>query len=508
MAAGSSTIKQLPPQHQVFINFCWEDFHYGFISHLVTALTSNNINVFTDNIKVQLKLNMIDESRKKREDSRIALVIFSEKYTESRWLLRELTMIADCVEKGKLVAIPIFYKLDPSTVKGLKGQFGDAFRYLRENDATKEMWKKALKSISEEMGIIVDQNSDETEILETTVVEVKRVLAQISSEGSQKAYVDSSENIDTSTSAGSEKDKTFGIKQRMKELEDKLDLNKITSQLGMIIACLLLLLFCLQQVAYMSTLLRSEGDVIDRIVENIPKMLQYIPAYTTENPRDKNTEVPTDKYGAKPERSSSDAKANADFLDRTFTNSPMDGKVKPPNIQVFINFRGDQLRNNFIGFLVDALRRSEINVFIDNQEQRGEDLNTLFKRIEDSGIAIVVFSSRYTESKWCLEELVKIKERVHQGLLKVLPIYYKVTPTNVKRLKGEFGDHFRDKEYMYGSDEPKIKRWKEAIVFVSQKFALTFDEKSNESEFVRIIFKEVKKVLRLQGSSALFHFQE
>lgn len=68
---------------------------------------------------------------------------------------------------------------------------------------------------------------------------------------------------------------------------------------------------------------------------------------------------------------------------------------------------------------MDALRRSEIDVFIDNKEQRGEDLNTLFKRIEDSGIAIVVFSSTYTESTWCLEELVKIKERVDQGLLKV-----------------------------------------------------------------------------------------
>lgn len=97
----------------------------------------------------------------------------------------------------------------------------------------------------------------------------------------------------------------------------------------------------------------------------------------------------------------------------------MDGKFKPPNIQVFINFRGEQVRYNFVGYLRHALRMSKINVFIDNEEQRGEDFNTLFKRIEDSGIAIVVFSSRYTESKWCLDELVKIKERVDQGLLKV-----------------------------------------------------------------------------------------
>ncbi|CAH2080050.1 unnamed protein product [Thlaspi arvense] len=167
------------------------------------------------------------------------------------------------------------------------------------------------------------------------------------------------------------------------------------------------------------------------------------------------------------------------------------------SLTVFINFRGDQLRKNFIGYLVDALRRSEINVFIDDQEHIGEDLTNLFKRIEDSGIAIVVFSSRYTESKWCLEELVKIKERVEQGRLKVIPIFYKVSPTNVKRLKGEFGDNFRDREWEFESDEPKIKRWKEALAVVSRKFALTFDEQSAlEIEFVNNIVKEVLKMLQ------------
>lgn len=70
---------------------------------------------------------------------------------------------------------------------------------------------------------------------------------------------------------------------------------------------------------------------------------------------------------------------------------------------------------------------------------------------------------------------------------KVLPIFYKVTPTNVKRLKGEFGDHFRDKEYMYKSDEPMIKQWKEAIVSVSHKFALALDEKRYECQFILLI---------------------
>ncbi|EOA13795.1 hypothetical protein CARUB_v10026890mg [Capsella rubella] len=280
-------------------------------------------------------------------------------------------------------------------------------------------------------------------------------------------------------------------------MKEKLNLNKIRRQLGMIIGCLLLLFFLLQQFAYVSTRLIGAGGVINGIWKNVPKVLEYIHAEGKEHPRDTYTEIYTGEYGAKPERSSFKAETNADFHDRTFTSSPMNGKVKPPQIQVFINFRGE-LRNNFVGYLVNALQRSEINVFIDDQEQRGKDLNTLFKTIEDSGIAIVVFSSRYTESKWCLEELVNINERVNQSLLEVLPIFYKVTPTNVKRLKGEFGDHFRDKEYTYEYDEPMLKRWKKAIYDVSHKFALTFDENSSVLEiyFIETIVKEVLKMLQ------------
>ncbi|CAH2080046.1 unnamed protein product, partial [Thlaspi arvense] len=80
----------------------------------------------------------------------------------------------------------------------------------------------------------------------------------------------------------------------------------------------------------------------------------------------------------------------------------------------------------------------------------------------------------------------------------VIPIFYKVSPTNVKRLKGEFGDNFRDREWEFESDEPKIKRWKEALAVVSRKFALILDENSSalEIEFVNNIVKEVLKMLQ------------
>ncbi|KAF3485432.1 hypothetical protein F2Q69_00055335 [Brassica cretica] len=84
----------------------------------------------------------------------------------------------------------------------------------------------------------------------------------------------------------------------------------------------------------------------------------------------------------------------------------------PLQHQVFVNFRGLDLRFGFLSHLVEALQRHGINVFIDSLERKGEDLINLFARIEESTIALVIFSKRYTKSIWCLDELLKIKQRV------------------------------------------------------------------------------------------------
>ncbi|CAN7108359.1 unnamed protein product [Brassica rapa subsp. narinosa] len=82
----------------------------------------------------------------------------------------------------------------------------------------------------------------------------------------------------------------------------------------------------------------------------------------------------------------------------------------PPQHQVFINFRGKQLRNGFVSHLEKALRKDGINVFIDKNETKGKDLSILFSRIEESRIALAIF--------------------------------YKVETDDVKNLKGVFGDKF------------------------------------------------------------------
>ncbi|VVB10060.1 unnamed protein product [Arabis nemorensis] len=165
----------------------------------------------------------------------------------------------------------------------------------------------------------------------------------------------------------------------------------------------------------------------------------------------------------------------------------------PPQHQVFINFRGIQLRNGFVSHLAKALRKDGINVFIDSNETKGKDLTVFFSRIEESRIALAIFSSLYTESKWCLNELEKIKECVDLGKLEVIPIFYKVETDDVKNLKGVFGEQFW--ELAKTCKGEKLDKWREALKTVTKKLGFTLGEMSNEGEFIDQIVREVVKVL-------------
>ncbi|CAF2247710.1 unnamed protein product [Brassica napus] len=164
----------------------------------------------------------------------------------------------------------------------------------------------------------------------------------------------------------------------------------------------------------------------------------------------------------------------------------------PPKHQVFINFRGKELRLTFVSHLEKALRRDGINVFVDKNETKGKDLSSLFSRIEESRIALAIFSSMYTESKWCLNELVKINECVHSGKLVVIPIFYKVDTDDVKNRNGTFGA----KLWELAKTKPEmLVKWVKALEDVTEKIGYTLGEMSDESESIEKIVKGVTEVL-------------
>ena len=131
---------------------------------------------------------------------------------------------------------------------------------------------------------------------------------------------------------------------------------------------------------------------------------------------------------------------------------------------VFLSFRGEDTRNNFTSHLYKALCDQGFNTFIDNDLQRGEKISMeLLKAIESSMISIVVFSKNFASSTWCLNELVKIFEcRRSNGQL-VFPIFYKVSPSEIRKQDGEFGIALAEHEEKFKDDIEKVQRWRTTL---------------------------------------------
>ena len=129
---------------------------------------------------------------------------------------------------------------------------------------------------------------------------------------------------------------------------------------------------------------------------------------------------------------------------------------------VFLSFRGEDTRNGFTSNLNGILRHNGINTFMDDKLRRGEKISTeLLEAIESSKISIIIFSKNYATSTWCLNELVKILECKKNGQI-VLPIFYKVDPSEVRSQSGKFGEAL-EKHEQFKDNINKVQRWKAAL---------------------------------------------
>ena len=123
--------------------------------------------------------------------------------------------------------------------------------------------------------------------------------------------------------------------------------------------------------------------------------------------------------------------------------------------QVFVSFSEDT-HKNFTCHLFVALDRKGIHVY------RSEFIRIeQMKAIEKSRIAVVVFSKNYGNSDWCLDELVKIMECKRLFNQRVIPIFYDVSPSEVRKQEGDFAEALRN------GPEDKVNSWKVALTYVA-----------------------------------------
>lgn len=140
---------------------------------------------------------------------------------------------------------------------------------------------------------------------------------------------------------------------------------------------------------------------------------------------------------------------------------------------VFLSFRGKDTRYDFTGNLYRALHLKGIRTFMDNEViKRGQQISpTIFKAIQEARIAIVVFSKTYASSKWCLQELVEIIGCYKDKELTVIPVFYKVNPSEVRNHTGNYGQQLAMHEEKM---KEEVGSWRLALREASNLAGWTF----------------------------------
>ncbi|CAN0911531.1 Disease resistance protein L6 [Linum grandiflorum] len=166
------------------------------------------------------------------------------------------------------------------------------------------------------------------------------------------------------------------------------------------------------------------------------------------------------------------------------------------NYEVFLSFRGPDLRRSFADCIYSFLRHYGIRTFFDDVDlpKGGETASKLIKAIDESKIYIPIFSPDYAASKWCLMELAHMVKCYGQGKGHLIfPIFFFVDPREVRGLKGSFGKTFLQLAREY--DEETVTEWKEALQKVGALKGWHVTESDGQGAIIVEVFSKVRSHL-------------
>ncbi|KAJ0896131.1 putative TIR domain, P-loop containing nucleoside triphosphate hydrolase [Helianthus annuus] len=189
--------------YDVFLSFRGEDTRKGFVGHLYAALEHKGIYTYKDDETLARGESIGPTLLKAIEDSRIAVVVFSENYADSSWCLAELAHIIECAETRGQILMPIFYSVDPSDVRKLKRKYEEAFeKHEGENKHKVESWRKALEKAGNHSGWVIN-DSHEANCIRDIVAAVSSKLSSLIADNNKELV---------------------GIETRLQDLKSKLEI--------------------------------------------------------------------------------------------------------------------------------------------------------------------------------------------------------------------------------------------------------------------------------------------
>ncbi|KAH0896234.1 hypothetical protein HID58_045802 [Brassica napus] len=176
------------------------------------------------------------------------------------------------------------------------------------------------------------------------------------------------------------------------------------------------------------------------------------------------------------------------------SSSPPSPQSSLPIHDVFPSFHGADVRKSFLSHLLKECGIKGINLFIDNEITRGEFIGPeLKKAIQGSRIAIVLLSKRYASSSWCLDELVEIMKCKEDLGQTVMPVFYEVDPSDVKKQTGDFGKVF--KKTCKGKRNEVTRKWSEALAKVATLAGYHSKNWDNEANMIEDVATDVANKL-------------
>ncbi|XP_028800138.1 disease resistance-like protein DSC1 [Neltuma alba] len=167
---------------------------------------------------------------------------------------------------------------------------------------------------------------------------------------------------------------------------------------------------------------------------------------------------------------------------------------------VFISFRGSDIRHGFLSHLRKELRQKQIEAHVDDRLEREDKMSpALGRAIRESLISLIIFSKDYASSKRCLDELVQIIEcRDNQNQI-VIPVFYNTDPSDVRHQKGSYGDALAKHDEYY---KEKVPIWRSSLNKTANLSGFHYlSNHADEAELIEDIAKCLSTRLNLMYQS-------
>ncbi|XP_065638909.1 disease resistance protein RUN1 [Quercus suber] len=180
----------------------------------------------------------------------------------------------------------------------------------------------------------------------------------------------------------------------------------------------------------------------------------------------------------------------------SFPSSSTSSSTERWKYDVFLSFRGEDTRNNFMDHLFIALKEKGINTFRDDEKlEKGKSLSLeLLKAIEESRFAIVILSKDYASSTWCLDELANIITCKKDMEMTVLPVFYYVDPSDVRKQLGTFAQAFVKHEEK--EKKTRVDKWRDALRQVGNLAGWHLKDTRPESQDIQEIVEQISLNLK------------